>query len=158
MKHLSLLLTFLIFIGAPYTAADAETSAKQVKELVASKEISKSGACQETTTASISVRLSETADSFKTLSDRVAEMRKNVMDEAEVLGLDDLKIKNSNFTIRPQNNRYTSDDQKHYVLSGTVNFNSKLTEKAIKLAETLSDKDFSVTYSENMRAGYCPKR
>lgn len=113
--------------------------------------------CEAKTTATITVSLSQAADSFKELSDYVETTRVDIVNHGKALGITDLKVKNSNFSINTQYNRYPQSAKTPYNLNGSIHYESSMTDKAIQLAEMLSEKDFRVTYNESMRRGYCPQ-
>ncbi len=155
---LHLFLAIAIFIGSP-TLSYAESKPDVAPPSDVLRHMPREE-CGAKTMANINVQLMKTADSFKALSDYVDQTREEILSKAKRMGISDIELKNSNFSINSTNgyNRYQQNDNASYNVNGNLYYETSMTEKAIAFAEALSGEDYKITYNENMRRGYCPHR
>lgn len=156
MRQVNLLLFLTVFIfQIGSVAASNDVVEKPVKTDIKRLPIHN---CEAKTVAHINVNVSKTAGTFKELSQYFEDLKDDIDSKAKRMGLSDFELKSSNFNINSYNNRYQQNSNSSYNLNGSLRYESTMTDKAITLAESLTDEDYKITYSENMNRGYCPRR
>ncbi len=158
MKYASIL-CFIIIFCFPALAESPPVAPENVLKTDNIKNISNLPECKKHETARITVNIRKTADSFKELSDYMQSTRDSLLTEGAEFKINDIEIVKSEFNIELNNKRYNNNvNEGSYSLRGEISFETSMTDKSIMLATALSDKKFSVAYSEYMRRDYCPRK
>ncbi|PCI56324.1 MAG: hypothetical protein COB36_05990 [Alphaproteobacteria bacterium] len=111
--------------------------------------------CKKRENATIGIKLIRTAGSFKELSDYVQKTKITIAEKGKSLGIDDLISRNENFSIRSANNYRSMGNQDKYTLNGNIGFETKMVDKAIELAESMSEMGYNTTYKHTMNQPRC---
>lgn len=148
------MLAFSVF--APYSYAETAGSLKKMRDSQVERiEKMKADRCKKRENATLGIRLTRTAGSFKELSDYVQKTKDTVVEKGKLLGIDDLFSRNENFSIRSANNYRSTGNEGQYNLSGNLSFETKMIDKAIELAELMSEMDYNTTYNHTMSQPRC---
>ena len=151
---LCLMLVFAVF--TPHSYAEPVKQLNKIKEDQADRfKKMQVERCKKRENATLGIRLTRTAGSFKELSDYVQKTKDTVVEKGKLLGIDDLFSRNENFSIRSANNYRSTGNEGQYNLTGNLSFETKMIDKAIELAELMSEMDYNTTYNHTMSQPRC---
>ena len=151
---LCLMLAFSVF--TPHSYAEPVKQLNKIKEDQADRfKKMQEERCKKRESATLGIRLARTAGSFKELSDYVQKTKDTVVEKGKLLGVDDLFSRNETFSIRSANNYRSTGNDGQYNLSGNLSFETKMIDKAVELAELMSEMDYNTTYNHSMSQPRC---
>lgn len=146
---------FTIFALVPYSYGAAQKPQESVQNPLEKWKKIQADRCKKQENATIGIKLVRTAGSFKELSDYVQKTKVIMAEKGGLLGIDDLVSRNENFSIRSASNYRNTGNEGQYILSGSLNFETKMTDKAIELAESMSKMGYNTTYNHRMSQQRC---
>ena len=151
----TLCLMFAVFAFVPHSYGAAQKQPESVQNPLEKWKKVQSDRCKKRENATLGIKLARTAGSFKELSDYVQMTKDTVVEKGKLLGVDDLFSRNETFSIRSANNYRSTGNDGQYNLSGNLSFETKMIDKAVELAELMSEMDYNTTYNHSMSQPRC---
>lgn len=152
----TLLLTLSLITFGSHSYAESPDSLKDARTIQLEKmKKMKEERCKKKEKATIGLKLSGSANSFKELSDYVIKTKNDMFEQSALLGVEDIISRNENFSIRSVNNYRSNGNNDKYNLSGNISFESEMVGNALGLAEAMSKIGYNTTYNQTMNQPRC---